>query len=101
MESTRTTATNRANIEITNAKDDIPKIGEDTNAKDITELADLKLDALTTVHVYAYGVGHFLNDLCAACWFNYLLFYLKSVQPIGTPDEAGTFAGYLHYPSYH
>ena len=28
--------------------------------------------------VVAYGVGHHLNDLCAACWFTYLLLYLKS-----------------------
>jgi hypothetical protein len=24
-------------------------------------------------------VGHFINDLVAACWFNYLLFFLKRV----------------------
>lgn len=24
-------------------------------------------------------MGHFLNDLTAACWFNYLLFFLKTV----------------------
>jgi len=24
-------------------------------------------------------VGHLLNDLTAACWFNYLLFYLQTV----------------------
>ena len=28
--------------------------------------------------VVAYGIGHHLNDLCAACWFTYLLLYLKS-----------------------
>ena len=26
-----------------------------------------------------YGVGHFINDLVAACWFNYLFFFLKRV----------------------
>lgn len=61
--------------------------------KDPVTLADLKLDALTPIHIYGYGVGHFLNDLCAACWFNYLLYYLKSVDPIGGPEEAGTYAG--------
>ena len=24
-------------------------------------------------------MGHFLNDLTAACWFNYLLFFLQTV----------------------
>lgn len=61
--------------------------------RDALGLADLKLDALTQTHIYGYGVGHFLNDLCAACWFNYLLYYLVSVDPIGTPEEAGTYAG--------
>lgn len=27
----------------------------------------------------AYGLGHCLNDLTAACWFNYLLFFLTTV----------------------
>lgn len=38
-----------------------------------------KFDGLRAVHVFAYGVGHLLNDLTAACWFNYLLFFLKTV----------------------
>ena len=29
--------------------------------------------------MWAYGVGHFINDLVAACWFNYLFFFLKKV----------------------
>jgi Na+/melibiose symporter-like transporter len=36
-------------------------------------------DSLSPVHFWAYGVGHFLNDLTAACWFNYLLFFLQTV----------------------
>lgn len=28
---------------------------------------------------FGYGVGHVLNDLCAACWFSYLLVYLSKV----------------------
>lgn len=35
-----------------------------------------------------YGVGHFINDLVAACWFNYLFFFLKRV--VQTP--AATYA---------
>ena len=29
--------------------------------------------------MWAYGVGHFINDLVAACWFNYLLYFLNKV----------------------
>lgn len=38
-----------------------------------------KFDGLSKVQVWAYGVGHLINDLTAACWFNYLLFFLKTV----------------------
>ena len=53
-----------------------------------------KLDALTTANEWAYGVGHFINDLTAACWFNFLLFYLKEVNPIDK-ENPGFYAGYL------
>lgn len=29
--------------------------------------------------VSAYSVGHVLNDMCAACWFSYLLLFLQNV----------------------
>jgi hypothetical protein len=29
--------------------------------------------------IFGYGVGHFVNDLVAACWFNYLFFFLQRV----------------------
>ena len=35
-----------------------------------------KFDILTKTNEWAYGMGHFLNDLTAACWFNFLLVYL-------------------------
>ena len=34
---------------------------------------------MTKSHFWAYGVGHFVNDLAVSVWFNYLLFYLKRV----------------------
>jgi len=38
--------------------------------------------------VFCYGVGHFLNDMTSACWFNYLLVFL--VQVVGhSPTQAG------------
>jgi Na+/melibiose symporter-like transporter len=39
----------------------------------------LKRDGLTPLHVNAYSVGHFNNDLCAAMWFVYLAWYLNKV----------------------
>lgn len=38
-----------------------------------------RFDDLDPIKVWAYGVGHFINDLVAACWFNYLFFFLKKV----------------------
>lgn len=35
-----------------------------------------------------YGLGHVLNDLCAAVWFSYTLFYLQIVVSLG-PSTAG------------
>ena len=40
---------------------------------------ELKLDSLTRIQIIGYGVGHFLNDLAGACWFNYLLYFLKNI----------------------
>ncbi len=40
----------------------------------------IKRDALEKKHLYAYAVGHFSNDLCAAGWFFYLSYYLKFVM---------------------
>jgi hypothetical protein len=37
---------------------------------------DIKRDALTSIHISAYAVGHLSNDLCAAAWFTYVLFYI-------------------------
>lgn len=34
--------------------------------------------------VWAYGLGHFFNDLAGACWFNFLFYYLKRV--VETPS---------------
>jgi len=39
----------------------------------------MKRDALTKFSVAGYAVSHFGNDLCAACWFTYILYYVKEV----------------------
>jgi len=38
-----------------------------------------RFDGLSNQQFWAYGVGHFINDLAAACWFNYLLYFLKEI----------------------
>lgn len=37
------------------------------------------------MHVLAYSIGHFCNDLCASMWFVYLTWYIKNV--VGASDE--------------
>ena len=39
---------------------------------------------------FAYGVGHVLNDLCAAMWFCYLLVYFHNVL-----NFSNALAGYV------
>lgn len=36
-------------------------------------------DDLSSLNIYAYGVGHVLNDLTATCWFSFLLYYLTDI----------------------
>ncbi|EAR84718.2 MFS transporter (macronuclear) [Tetrahymena thermophila SB210] len=45
----------------------------------IDQPQQLRYDSLNTIQEWAYSVGHFMNDLTAACWFNYLLYWLKQV----------------------
>lgn len=47
-----------------------------------------RFDALTKIQIWAYGVGHFINDMVAACWFNFLFYYLKRI----VKTEAATAA---------
>jgi Na+/melibiose symporter-like transporter len=39
----------------------------------------MKRDGLERRHLSAYAIGHFNNDLCAAAWFTYVLYYVKDV----------------------
>jgi len=40
----------------------------------------MKRDGLGPIHFAAYAVGHVYNDLCATCWFLYLLYFLTEVR---------------------
>ncbi len=39
----------------------------------------IKGDDLKPINIYAYSVGHVLNDLTATCWFSFLLYYLTDI----------------------
>lgn len=52
-----------------------------------------KLDALSKTNEWAYGAGHFINDLSAALGFNFLLIYLKIINPVDD-DNPSYYAGY-------
>ena len=52
------------------------------------------VDGLSKFTIGIYGTGHVFNDLAAACWFNYLLYYLTEVLEIGSAAAGGVlFAG--------
>jgi hypothetical protein len=59
-----------------------------------SDAKNFKFDSLTNMNIFGYGVGHFINDLAAAGWFNYLTIYLKSINPID-PYNAGFYAGWV------
>jgi len=42
----------------------------------------IKGDDLKPINIYAYSVGHVLNDLTATCWFSFLLYYLTDIVVI-------------------
>jgi Na+/melibiose symporter-like transporter len=44
------------------------------------EVKFMKRDGLKPIHFGAYAVGHVYNDLCATCWFLYLLFFLTDIR---------------------
>jgi Na+/melibiose symporter-like transporter len=45
---------------------------------------------MTTRHVWAYGVGHVNNDLCASMWFIYLSYYL--IEVVGLTSQVAGYA---------
>ena len=55
--------------------------------------SDQKLDALTKTNQFAYGMGHYLNDLAGALAINFFLIYFKNINPIDDINPA-YYAGY-------
>ena len=46
-------------------------------------------DELRPIQLISYGIGHHMNDLCAACWFTYLLIFLESPAVGESQMQAG------------
>ncbi len=53
------------------------------SAPTVIDTSHLKRDALEKRHHVAYAVGHFSNDLCAAAWFFYTVYYLTFIANLG------------------
>ena len=63
----------------------------------------VKGDDLTRISLFAYSVGHFLNDLCASFWFYYLGYYLVHIRKLPETDSGivvlcGQFADAIATP---
>eukprot|EP00475_Leptophrys_vorax_P042986 TRINITY_DN8134_c0_g1_i5.p1 TRINITY_DN8134_c0_g1~~TRINITY_DN8134_c0_g1_i5.p1 ORF type:complete len:535 (-),score=105.50 TRINITY_DN8134_c0_g1_i5:116-1720(-) len=61
---------------------------DDTGISKNDSDSSIKSATLNKLQFWAYSVGHVLNDMCAACWFTYLLVYLEDVAHL-TPSQAG------------
>lgn len=46
-------------------------------------------DNLGSLGLWAYSVGHFMNDLVACNWFCYLTYYLQKVVKLSPRLSAG------------
>lgn len=44
----------------------------------------MKTESLPLIRKFSYGVGHFMNDLCAAMWFSYILIFYTEVLEFGS-----------------
>jgi len=64
------------------------KADDSFRLEDSTE--ELKRDGLKPIHILAYSIGHFGNDLCASMWFVYLTWYIKNVVGMNELVTAGS-----------
>lgn len=55
---------------------------ENMNVSELEESNRYNRKCNTTIQKLCYGLGHVYNDLCAAMWFSYTLFYLQIVLQI-------------------
>lgn len=62
---------------------------QEKSSENIESNKEHKYDGLKEWQFYAYGVGHFMNDLGGAIYFNYLLYFLKRI--VATTSAPGAF----------
>jgi Na+/melibiose symporter-like transporter len=58
-----------------------------TEAKQSKQCNGVTSETMSFFHKLSYSIGHFYNDLIAACWFTYLLVALKAQRM--SPTDAG------------
>lgn len=46
------------------------------------DLSDRERSSCSILHKISFGLGHVYNDLCAAMWFSYTLFYFQVVLEV-------------------
>ena len=66
-------------LENHNSKDDMNLIDGEIILTNSDGKIKIKGDDLELKNIYAYSVGHILNDLVATCWFSFLLYYLTDI----------------------
>ena len=86
-----------------NTNEELANSVDDSNKDSKKEKIKVKGDDLKPVNIFSYSIGHFLNDICASCWFNFLLYYLKSIMNYSATDSGlimlvGQFADGLATP---
>ena len=54
--------------------------GSSTTHSFFSSLLPFSTDDMSPLSVFYYACGHMLNDLCAACWFTYLLVMLRDAH---------------------
>jgi Na+/melibiose symporter-like transporter len=52
---------------------------EDVMGEQLLNQDKIPRDGMSATNIWAYSVGHFNNDLCAAQWFVYLSWYINKV----------------------
>lgn len=62
--------------------------------EDVNHKRTSRFDGLEEWQFYSYGVGHFMNDLGGAIYFNYLLYFLKRIVAT-TSAPAAFLAGQI------
>ena len=65
-------------------------MSEDTKNLSKSNETDTKIrvkgDDLRQINIYSYSIGHFFNDICASCWFNFVSYFLVYIVELKESD---------------